>query len=220
MKRNKFSHRTVHNEKQSIAYHEAGHAVAICLNNQARQQPPVFFQIVIKHTHPQAEFNRSSDDSDHSVARVEGGRLIHSLISHVEDLTQKLIGIDESIAPLVREYQVAFDADIVNLLIGPLAEAKQSYLEDNELFSYQLIDSQALRNYGGDADLTLAWEYLGCYSADKLRQEEKLNELFIDAGNFISDSKNWQAITKLADYILHSDKDIISCEEVFTLLEQ
>jgi len=218
MKRNKLSHRTVHNIKQSIAFHEAGHAVTICLNNRARQQPPVFFQIVLKDTRHSGEFNRSSIDSEHSMARVEGGRLVQSLIDNVDDVAHKLISLDENIAPLIREYQVAFDTDVVNLLIGPLAEAKQSYIRDNEQFNYQLIDLKALKNYGGDADLALAWEYLGCYSKDKLRQEEKLNELFIDAGNFISDSENWQAITTLANTILHSHQEIISCEDVLALV--
>ena len=223
MKRNNISHRSVHNRLQnfthSIAFHEAGHAIAICVNNQARQQQPVFFQIVIKDlSQHDEECNNLLVDSDDSVARVEGGRLIQSLIFNVDVLTDKLISIDESVAPLVREYQVAFETDIINLLIGPLAEAKQSYLNDNEHFNYQLINLKALKNYGGDSDLALAWEYLESYSKDKQRQEEKLDELFIAAGDFISDSKNWKAITKLADYIIHSDKNIISCEEVHLLL--
>jgi hypothetical protein len=223
MKRNNISHRSVHNRlqnfKHSIAFHEAGHAIAICVNNQARQQQPVFFQIVIKDlSQHDEERNNLLVDSDDSVARVEGGRLIQSLIYNVDDLTDKLISIDESIAPLVREYQVAFETDIINLLIGPLAEAKHCYLNDNEHFNCQLIDLKALKNYGGDSDLALAWEYLESYSKNKQRQEEKLNELFIAAGDFISDSKNWKAIKKLADYIIHSDKNIISCEEVHSLL--
>jgi hypothetical protein len=32
--------------KQMVAYHEAGHAVAICLNNKLKNLPPVFFKIV------------------------------------------------------------------------------------------------------------------------------------------------------------------------------
>ncbi len=225
MKRNKISPKSILNRllnfKHSIAYHEAGHAIAICVNNQARQQQPVFFQIVIKDlSQHDEECNNVLVDSDDSVARVEGGRLIQSLIYNVDVLTDKLISINESVSPLVKEYQVAFETDIINLLIGPLAEAKQAYLNDNEHFNYQLIDLKALKNYGGDSDLALAWEYLDSYSKDKQRQEEKLNELFIEAGNFISDSKNWQAITKLADYIIHSDKNIISCEEVFSLLKE
>jgi hypothetical protein len=220
MKRNKISHRSVHtrlqNFKQSIAFHEAGHAIAICLNNQVRQQQPVFFQIVFKDI--SHDGLKSSALDDDTVARVEGGRLIQSLIYNVDDLTEKLITIDEGLAPLVREYQVAFDADIINLLIGPLAEAKQVYLNDNEHFNYQLIDIKALKNYGGDSDLALAWEYLESYSIDKRRQDEKLSELFITAGNFISDSNNWLAITKLADYIIKNEKEIITCEEVYALL--
>ena len=223
MKRNNISHRSVHNRlqnfKHSIAFHEAGHAIAICVNNQARQQQSVFFQIVIKDlSQHDEECNNLLVDSDDSVARVEGGRLIQSLIYNVDDLTDKLISIDESVAPLVREYQVAFETDIINLLIGPLAEAKHCYLNDDEHFNYQLIDLKALKNYGGDSDLALAWEYLESYSKNKQRQEEKLNELFIAAGDFISDSKNWKAIKKLADYIIRSDKNIISCEEVHSLL--
>ena len=221
MKRDKLSHRSVHNRlqnfKHSIAFHEAGHAIGICLNNQAKQQQPVFFQIVFKEQNYQHDdLNRSLEDE--SVARIEGGRLIQSLIYNVDDLTDKLMSIDESLEPLVRDYQIAFDADIINLLIGPLAEAKQAYLNDDEQFNYQLIDIKALKNYGGDSDLALAWDYLESYSKDKQKQDEKLNELFIAAGNFISDSKNWLAITKLADYIIHSDKEIIRYEEVISLL--
>ncbi len=221
MKRNKLSHRSVHNRlqnfKHSIAFHEAGHAIGICLNNQAKQQQPVFFQIVFKDQNYQHDdLNRSLEVV--SVARIVGGRLIQSLIYNVDDLTDKLMSIDESLEPLVRDYQIAFDADIINLLIGPLAEAKQAYLNDDEQFNYQLIDIKALKNYGGDSDLALAWDYLESYSKDKQKQDEKLNELFIAAGNFISDSKNWLAITKLADYIIHSDKEIIRYEEVISLL--
>jgi len=221
MKRNKLSHRSFHNRlqnfKHSIAFHEAGHAIGICLNNQAKQQQPVFFQIVFKDPNfQQDELNSTLEDE--SVARIEGGRLIQSLIYNVDDLTDKLMSIDESLEPLVRDYQIAFDSDIINLLIGPLAEAKQAYLNDDEQFNYQLIDIKALKNYGGDSDLALAWDYLESYSKDKLKQDEKLNELFVEAGNFISDSKNWLAITKLADYIIHSDKEIICYEEVISLI--
>ncbi len=126
MKRNNISHRSIRNRLQnfthSIAFHEAGHAIAICVNNKARQQQPVFFQIVIKDlSQHDEECNNLLVDSDDSVARVEGGRLIQSLIFNVDVLTDKLISIDESVAPLVREYQVAFETDIINLLIGPLA---------------------------------------------------------------------------------------------------
>jgi hypothetical protein len=56
-------------------------------------------------------------------------------------------------------YLLAFEADIVNLLIGPLAEAKYTAQIDSEPFSEQLLSVQALKNYGGDADLKVVNEY-------------------------------------------------------------
>jgi hypothetical protein len=41
--------------------------------------------------------------------------------------------------PLLSDYIIAFEADIINLLIGPLAEAKYVYNKDGELFNHQLI---------------------------------------------------------------------------------
>jgi len=43
--------------------------------------------------------------------------------------------------------------------------------------------------------------------------------LFTEACDFVSDYSNWKAITKLANYILESNKNIISCEEVVSVLE-
>jgi hypothetical protein len=45
-----------------------------------------------------------------------------------------------------------------------------------------------------------------------------MDELFTLACEFISDASNWQAIAKLADYILKSKKNIISCEEVASIV--
>jgi len=225
MKRNKIvdfcSHNRQQQHKQCIAFHEAGHAVAIYLNNNARNLPPVFFQILFKET------NGATDDGvsiyqtthDDSIARVEGGRLIHSLPYSIDGLAHKLIDRNEAIAPLVRDYMMAFEADIINLLIGPLAEAKHVYSRDDELFNHKLVDLKALKNYGGDSDLELAREYLESFSTSKQQQDEKLDELFTVACDFVSDYSNWKAITKLANYILESNKNIISCEEVVSVLE-
>jgi len=57
------------------------------------------------------------------------------------------------------------------------------------------------------------------FSASMQQQDEKLDELFTDASDFVSDYSNWKAITKLANYILESNKNIISCEEVVSVLE-
>jgi hypothetical protein len=226
MKRNKIVDICKHNNrlqrhKQCIAFHEAGHAAAIYLNNNARNLPPIFFQIIFKETSGTPDYDELTYQAIHgdSVARVEGGRLIESLPYTVDGLVHKLIDHNEAMAPLVIDYLNAFEADIINLLIGPLAEAKYVHEKDDERFNHQLVNLKSLENYGGSSDLELALEYIDCFSASKLQRDEKLNELFNVAGDFISDSSNWKAITKLASFILESNKNIISCEEVVSVLQ-
>jgi len=215
------THNRLQQHKQCIAFHEAGHAVAIYLNNKARNLPPVFFQIVFNEKSEATDYDESIYQATHddSIAKVEGGRLIQSLPYSIDGLVHKLIDHNEAMAPLVRDYICAFEADIINLLIGPLAEAKHVYNRDDELFNRKLVDLRALKNYGGNSDLALAYEYLESYSTNIQQQDEKLDELFTLACDFVSDYSNWKAITKLAKYILESNKNLISCEEVVSILE-
>ncbi len=78
---------------------------------------------------------------------------------------------------------------------------------------------QALKYYGGEADIAVVNDYLQSYSADKQVQNESLNRLFIQAYNFVSDQENWKAIARLAQYILASDNSIIGCDEVALVLD-
>jgi len=225
MKRNKIidisRHNRLQQHRQCIAFHEAGHAVAIYLNNKARNLPPVFFQIIFKDISGTTDYDVLVYQATHddSIARVDGGRLIQSLPYSIDGLAHKLIDHNEAMAPLVRDYIIAFEADIINLLVGPLAEAKHVYNRDDELFNHKLVDLKSLKNYGGGSDLALAREYLESLSASKQQQDEKLDELFAEACDFVSDYSNWKAITKLANYILESNKNIISCEEIVSVLE-
>jgi len=222
MKRNKlFSQDKLLERKQCIAFHEAGHAAAIYLNNKARNLPPVFFQILLKDLNAESEesvmvYQVTQNDC---IARVQGGRFIESLPSSIDALVHDLTDHNDAMIPLMRDYMIAFEVDIVNLLIGPLAEAKYIAETDDELFNHQLVDLDALKNYGGSSDLELAREYLQCFSACKQQQDKKLDELFTVAFNFITNRANWAAIAKLANYILNSNKNLISCEEVVSLLE-
>jgi hypothetical protein len=225
MKRNTISAISTPNRlqqhKQCIAFHEAGHAVAIYLNNKARNLPPVFFQIVFKEINSAIDYDVLIYQASHddSIARVEGGRLIELLPHSMEGLTHKLIDHNEATATLVRDYIRAFEADIINLLAGPLAEAKHVYKRDDELFNRKLVDLKSLKNYGGGSDLALAREYLESFSTNKQLQDQKMDELFAVACDFVSDYSNWKAIIKLANYILVSNKNIISCEEVVSVIE-
>jgi len=225
MKRNEIididRHNKLKQHKQCIAFHEAGHAAAIHLNNKARNLPPVFFQIVFKDLSGAPDYDVLIYKATHddSIARVEGGRLIDLLPHSIDGLDHKLIKHNQIMAPLVRDYLVAFEADIINLLAGPLAEAKHVYKRDDELFNHQLVDLKSLKNYGGDSDLALARDYLESFSASKQIQDQKLAELFASACDFVREPSNWKAITKLANYILDSNKNMISCEEVVSVID-
>lgn len=199
--------------KREIAIHEAGHATAIYLGNQQRQLPPIFFQIFINH---EAVFNSSiSDTSDLQgewIAKVEGGRLIHTLPSTIDEATRDFS------AAVKQAYWLAFEADIVNLLVGPLAEAKYVALRDNEPMNPQLISLQALRYYGGASDLEVIREYLDCFIGEKTKRASKVAEWFLMAYNFINNPANWRAIVTLADYLLKVGKDRVDCEEAGTVI--
>ncbi len=208
--------------RQRVAFHEAGHAAGIHLNNKARQLPPVFFKIIFKDLAgvTAADVMAYQTTHDDCVARVEGGRLIELLPPSIDGLVHDLTERNDAMVQLVKDYMVAFEADIINLLIGPLAEAKHVADTDDELFNHQLVNLKALKNYGGSSDLALAHEYLQSYSTDKQQRDEKLDELFTVAFDFVNNDAIWSAITKLADYILGSHKNIIGCEEIVSMLDQ
>lgn len=226
MKRNKitevFSLDKLIEHKKRVAFHEAGHAAGIHLNNKARQLPPVFFKIIFKDMEGVTETDAMAYQTTHDdcIARVEGGRLIQSLPPSIDSLARELTEHNAAMVQLVEDYIIAFEADIINLLIGPLAEAKHVADTDDELFNHKLVDLKALKNYGGSSDLALANEYLLSFSADKQQKDKKLDELFSMAFDFINDDANWAAITKLADYILGGNKNIIGCEEIVSMLDQ
>ena len=201
-----------------IAYHQAGHAAAIYLGNKQKQLPAVHFQIIIK---PQEWDGRQSGrftlKHPQYTVKVDGGRLIQSLPMSFAEATQYFSW------PEQEECLRAFEADVINLLAGSLAEAKYVALRDNEVFNPNLVYLGALKFYGGGSDLELITEYLECFMLHKAERDRKLAELFLAAYNFVNKQSNWCAISALADFIMDmprvEPKDIIQCEEVISLLE-
>ncbi len=104
MKRNKIieipSQDKLIEHKQCIAFHEAGHATAIYLNNKARNLPPVFFQIMFKDLSGKSEQDLMAYQATHddSIARVEGGRLIELLPHSIDALVHKIIDHNDAMA--------------------------------------------------------------------------------------------------------------------------
>jgi len=186
------------------AFHEAGHAAAIHIGNQQKQLPPVFFEIQVK---------RPNNSNAHFSAKVVDGNLIQNLP----------IAVVESFAVVSQSAQHscqrAYEADVVNLLVGPLAEAKYVSIRDDEIFNLKLINLKALHNYGGCSDLERAHAYLDCFIASKAQREEKMFELLSQAFHFIDNQRNWRCILNLAHYILDSHQEIITCDEAIGVFD-
>ena len=202
---------------RKTAIHEAGHAAAIYLGNKQKHLPPVFFQIFIKELNSDFQSTgclcESYDSCNNCITKIEGGRLIHTLPSSVDE------AISDFSSAQKQAYQRAFEADIINLLVGPLAEANYIAMRDDEPINPRLVNLNALHHYGGASDLETISEYLDCLSANSALREKKLSELFLAAFKFINDRSNWHAIMALADYILADSKNIIGCEEIIAVLD-
>jgi hypothetical protein len=201
---------------KQIAFHEAGHAAAIYLYNKQKQLPPVYFQITIKALDrlTDSPLNICSFSHDRFAAVVEGGRLIHSLPVALLESADYFSVVEQD------AYQTAFEADMINLLIGPLAEAKHVALRDGEQFNAQLVNINALHNYGGTSDLNKVYEYLDIYIAARSRHKEKIAELFDTAFQFINHPSHWKSVERLAGYILNNKENIIGCEEAIAVLDE
>jgi len=226
MKRNKIFP-SIHQDKlkeykQRAAFHAAGYAAAIHLNNKAKHLPPVLLNIFFKEMDciTVADGVTYHPAPNNYVAQAEGGRFIELLPDSVDRLARELTKHNEAMVQLVEDYRLIFEADIVNLLIGPLAEAKYIADIDDELFNHRLVNLNALKNYGGDFGLALINEYLQSFFADK-QKNEKLDALFTEAFDFVNNDIHWAAITKLAHHILGSHREnIICCEEINLMLDQ
>lgn len=199
---------------RKIAIHEAGHAAAIYLGNKQKRLPPVFFQIFIKPLDRDIESSPLLSKPEHEyIAKVDGGRLIDMLPSSIEEATRDFTLIQKL------AYQRAFEADMINILVGPLAEANYIAQRDGELINAHLVNINALHYYGGTSDLDSVNEYLDCFIADAELREQKITELFLAAFSFINNNSNWRAITALADYIVTGSKSVIECDEIIAVLE-
>ncbi len=210
----KISRPTYNEECKKIAFHEAGHAAAIHFGNKQKKLPPVFFQVAIKRLN--GAFKAADCIGKQYAppkAYIEGGRLIHTLPLSFNELAKKF-----SDAQMLA-FEKAFEADMVNLLVGPLAEAKYLAERDEEPMGPRSVNAHSLHYYGGLSDLKIVNECLDCFTQNAEQRQAKLNQLFLAAFSFISDIPHWLAITALADYILANDKDILECEEVIAVLE-
>jgi len=188
------------------AFHEAGHAAGIYLGNKAKQLPPVFFQIKIASP-------LNTNDSLYS-AKVVDGQLIQNLpIAGIENIHD--LSIEEQ-----RSYKSAYEADVINLLVGPIAEAKYVSERDDEPFSSNLLNVHSLNYYGGSSDIKKAYAYLEFFISSEQEREIKMRELFLQAFQFVENTENWDCIKALTEYILNSNKEVLSCEDAVEVFDR
>lgn len=199
-------------------YHQAGHAAAVYLGNQEKRLPVVHFQISHK-TQENTSHNSRRDIqfSGKHLVKLEGGLLIQTLPVSFAEAIRHWPPYEQI------EYCRAFEADVTNLLVGPLAEAKYVALRDDEPFNANLVYLNALQFYGGKSDLKLISEYMRCFIPEKKERDQKLVELFLKAYSFINNPSNWKAIVYLAEFILNTlnvtHNKVIPCDIIIDLLE-
>jgi hypothetical protein len=194
------------------AFHEAGHAAAIYLRNRYYNLPQVSFRIFLPCIkQPKLLDNRLMRRGNmERHAKLEGGLL-------AENQALSVRPYESSQAVLV--YQQACEADVVNLLAGPLAEAKHVAQRDGEYINQYLVNYDALKNYGGKSDQEKIEKYLDDFSLPPIRKADMLVELHSASFDFINQADHWRAISDLANYMLGSKKEIIACEEAVAILE-
>ena len=206
-------------EKKRIAFHEAGHAAAIYFNNKQHNLPITYFNIHINSNSGDTQSNSQGESYD---ARIEGGgRLIKSLPRSIDDfgelhLAQKSI---EERDEILTELESAMDADICNLLVGSIAEAKYVSIIDNEHLTVNLLSMGALKYYGGDSDLKLINDYLQCFFNSGMQSAQKVKELFNSAFDFVDNPRRWRSIAALATFILKS-KNFIKYKDIIRVLDE
>lgn len=197
---------------EQAAYHEAGHAAAIVLRNRQQNLPKTNFRISLQGLSRlmHSENQLKTEHNQLLQTKLEGGLLLENQIIH-----QRLHDSN----PATFAYRQACEADVVNLLAGPLAEAKYVALRDGEYFNQHLVDYQALKNYGGKSDQEKIEAYLDGLGMPAMKRAEKVKELLSASFAFINQEHHWRAIASLADFIVSSKRDNISCEEAAALLE-
>jgi hypothetical protein len=198
------------------AYHQAGLAVAVYLGNRQKNLPALHFQIAVSAPDLQSAIaGQSMRKPGKFAAKMQGGRLMPFLPDSFEVAIRLLSAAEQD------QCLLAFEADVINLLAGSLAEAKYVAQRDGEAFNANLVYLGALKFYGGGQELEIINEYLACLLPDnKTEQRKKLAELFLAAYSFINDRKHWQAIQFLGEAIYDNPKEVFTCEELIALIEQ
>ena len=186
------------------AFHVAGYVAALYFENQRKNLPLIYFQILI---------GKQESKTRLLLAKVSGGRLVGDLGTITPEKIAKHWNSSAS-----GGHQAVYEADIINFLAGSLAEAKYVAVRDNEGFNLDLLSPEAIRHYGGQEDMQEVNRYLDFFVPNPKLRKPKLKELFTEAFRFVEKEHNWKSITALAQYILDNTQGNISCEQAIAVL--
>lgn len=196
-----------------VAFHEAGHAAAIYLRNKQKHLPQIYFQISL------TGFNQQKRQTD--AVRQETQGVFQAILEGGLLQLQSLDMPDNSSCQSQEclNCRTAYEADIINLLAGPLAEAMHVALRDGEQINHHLVNIDALKNYGGLSDMEKVEDYLNAYSSDPEKKSAKLKNLYAASFEFIAQPTHWRAITSLAKHISTCGKELIAYDDAVVILE-
>ena len=191
------------------AFHQAGHVAAIFFNNRHFGLPPIHFQIVIQSR--TGCFDISSGNTNRHI-QIIGGRIIDPLSISIKECSHHLSLADRS------DFLKALEADIINSLAGPIAEARYVSIRDNEPLNPQMLNFSSLAFYNGSHCNEIINDYLQCIDEGDQRELKK-TALFQTAYQFVSSRSNWNSISGLAEHILNSRTNKIDYEIITEILE-
>ena len=177
------------------AFHEAGHAAAIFLENQRKNLPSIYFYIDI-HNHNQL--------TSPALTRICGGRQIDDVL-----MIGRAAAVGRQDLSTIADYQVAYEADIINLLAGPLAEAKYVFLRDNKLIE-QLESQVNTKKY----ELGLWWWWYDQIIPENRAIMQAIIQKYIDKWLLVPYSQlhpgvSYNNVTSLLTQVLSSAKSFL-----------
>lgn len=202
-------------QHKRIAYHAAGQAAAIYLRNKRMNLPFVSFQVLINDSQPQQHrlpTFRPIHGKRYQI-RIEGGRLIKNLPTPSRE------EVDEPINPQNKYRQQAFDADIINILAGPVAEAKYVAERDDEIITPRLVNFNTLGFYNGMDEMTTVLNYMQSRGLSPAEQQKAMINLYLTSFCFVGEDPVWRAIKGLADHFLTTQQTVLESDEIGAVLD-
>ncbi len=196
-------------------FHEAGHAVALCLGNQKKSLPPVFFQINFGCFEKKPAPVTMARSGQPNLATVTGGHLLDNLPVTILECSGYYSCQEKN------SYQIACEADVFNLLVGPVSEAKYVAENDGEVFCPDLFPLEILAsNYGGTVDLEYCHHFLEGLIVDPNIRMRKLKSIYREACAFVDDPDHWYVIRHLAFKLLDEQPAKADCEQLLNQIHE